>query len=65
ICGLSLTGPLAAISLGAVATLIAGYFMFSNMPEEELSRKSIQVLREGINRVLPDVWNNYAGKWSN
>ena len=63
--GRSLTGPLAFISLGAVATIIAGYFMFSNMPEEELSRKAIQVLREGIKRVLPDVWNNYAGKWSN
>ena len=65
ICGLSLTGPLAAISLGAVATLIAGYFMFSNMPEEELSRKAIQVLREGIKRVLPDVWQTYESKWNN
>ena len=63
--GLSLTGPLAAISLGAVATIIAGYFMFSNTPEEELSRKAIQVLREGIKRVLPDVWQTYESKWNN
>ena len=63
--GLSLTGPLAAISLGTVATIIAGYFMFSNMPEEELSRKAIQVLREGIKRVLPDVWQTYESKWNN
>ena len=65
ITGLSLTGPLAIVALGAVASLIAGYLIFSNIPEEVLSRKAIQVLRQGINDALPQVWQTYESKWNN
>lgn len=63
--GVALAGPLALIALGAAASLIAGYMMFSNMPEEELSRKAVQILKQGVNDALPHVWKSYAAKWKN
>ena len=65
IAGLSLVRPLAIVGVGAVASMIAGYLIFSNIPEEVLSRKAVQVLRQGINDALPQVWQTYESKWNN
>ena len=65
ITGISLTGPLAIIGIGALASMIAGYLMFSNIPEETLSRKAVEVLKQGMRDALPHVWQTYESKWNN
>lgn len=53
------------IGIGAAIFLLSRYLMHSNLPEEVLSNKAIQLLKKGIHDALPCVWHKYESKWNN
>ena len=54
-CGVSMSGPLGIIAIGSAAMALAGYLMFTNIPEEVLSRKAVETIRESIINSLPEM----------
>ncbi|MGN0829534.1 MAG: hypothetical protein ACI4PZ_07445 [Akkermansia sp.] len=61
--GTSLLGPIALVALGAAATIVAGYFMFSDVTDEELSQRAFKALKDSTLKALPAIWKEYGSRW--
>lgn len=57
--GISLLGPVAWISAGAIIAVLAGYFYFSSTDESEAEQFE-KALTGGVEKAIDEIWNQYG-----